>query len=287
MSLDLPAHLIESAFIQYQETPEKRSQALLELREGILKLPEEERLKDLSDENLIRFVRNRKYDISRAIETTRNIKKFYQKHEDLVCGLDGNSFNLIDQFHGIRIVKGMDKTQDGKTILMVTSAKIVPMITDEFKKKNPKALLRNIIWIMDRISRDPDCQVNGIICMLSCNGMGFFDLLSVATVLSIEDRKIALKHMSTLGIRMKGLFAFEAPLVLKGIFAIIKPFLSAKLSSRINLLGSDYASVIPPLIGEEGFKQCPSAFGGEGGEDIAFDPEMKVKCSDINFVWDP
>ena len=85
---------------------------------------------------------------------------------------------------------------------------------------------------------------------------------------------------------MKGMYIFEAPLVLQGIFALIRPFLSAKLSSRVNMLGRDYARVIPTIIGQEGFKQLPAVYGGQGGEDIVFDQEIYLKLG-VEFIWDP
>ena len=78
----------------------------------------------------------------------------------------------------------------------------------------------------------------------------------------------------------------KAPLVLKGIFALVRPFLSAKLSSRVNMLGNDYASVIPTIIGQDGFKQLPGVYGGEGGEDIAFDRDVHDQLG-VQFTWNP
>jgi len=283
--LDLPPHLAAEAFAQYQETAESRRKALDDLRRGILELPEEDRLNDLSDLNLIRFIRCRKYDISRALATTVKLKRFYTKHATLLRGLDGAAFTVVDQFQALRIKKGLDK-QSGKTILMVRPARIMPGMTSEFLKANPNAILRMNIWVMDRLSRDQDVQVNGLAALMTCSGMGFFDMISFANIMTIEDRKIMFGHMSALGIRMKGMYIFEAPVVLKGIFALIRPFLSAKLSARVNMLGNNYADVIPPLIGDAGFRQLPSVYGGSGGEDIDFDQDMHAKLS-VGCMWNP
>ena len=283
--LDLPPSLAAEAFAQYQETPDSRRKALDELRQGILKLPEADRLNDVSDANLIRFVRCRKYDVARALATTVKLKRFYMKHATLLQGLDGESWKLLDQFQSVRIRKGLDK-QSGKTILMIRPARLMPHMTSEFKQQHPNSLLRMNIWLMDRLSRDPDVQVNGLAALMTCSDMGFFDMVSLANVMTMEDRKILFGHMSALGIRMKGIYVFEAPLVLKGIFALVRPFLSAKLSSRVNMLGNDYASVIPTIIGQDGFKQLPGVYGGEGGEDIAFDRDVHDKLG-VQFTWNP
>jgi len=284
-SLDLPPHLAAEAFAQYKETPESRRKALDELRKGIQELPEEDRLNDLSDLNLIRFVRCRKYDVARALATTVTLKRFYVKHATLLRGLDGSAFKLLDQFQSLRIKKGLDK-QSGKTLVMVRPARLMPGMTSDFQKAHPNALLRMNIWVMDRLSRDPDVQVNGIAALMTCSEMGFFDLVSFANIMTIDDRKILFAHMSALGIRMKGMYIFEAPLVIKGVFALIRPFLSAKLSGRINMLGGDYAAVIPTIIGEEGFRQLPAVYGGSGGEDIEFDQDMYAKMG-VSYMWNP
>lgn len=56
--LDLPEDLLKIAFEELGETKEIRKEKLIELRELISKLPnEEDKLDDTSDKNLIRFLR--------------------------------------------------------------------------------------------------------------------------------------------------------------------------------------------------------------------------------------
>jgi hypothetical protein len=198
--LDLPPNLAAEAFAQYQETPNSRRKALDELRLGILALDEADRINDVSDANLIRFVRCRKYDVARALDTTVQLKRFYTKHATLLRGLDGEAFKLLDQFEAVRIRKDLDK-QSGKTVLMIRPARLMPHMTSEFKQKHPNALLRFNIWLMDRLSRDPDVQVNGLVALMTCSEMGFFDMVSFVNIMTIEDRKILFGHMSALGIR--------------------------------------------------------------------------------------
>ena len=66
---NLPEELAALALKDFGETKERRSAALLELRARIEALPESDRLADRSHANIIRFIRSRKYDITKALES--------------------------------------------------------------------------------------------------------------------------------------------------------------------------------------------------------------------------
>ena len=79
--LALPtAALRSAAFDQWGETAETRLAALTQLRARIEALPAEDRLHDLGDANLMRFIRNRKFDVDKALATTVKLKRFYTAH---------------------------------------------------------------------------------------------------------------------------------------------------------------------------------------------------------------
>src|SRR4051812_40802652 len=80
--LDLPPDLVDVAFREFGETPELRSQKLFELKQRIAELPDEDRISDTSDLNLIRFLRGRKYNVDIALQTTVNLVNFNRAHPD-------------------------------------------------------------------------------------------------------------------------------------------------------------------------------------------------------------
>ena len=81
--LNLPDFLAKIALEDFGETPETRAAALVELRKRIAELPDEkDRLEDVTDGNLIRFIRGRKYDMDRALETTVEMRRFKNENPD-------------------------------------------------------------------------------------------------------------------------------------------------------------------------------------------------------------
>lgn len=254
--LSLPPHLAEIAQRDFGETAETRTLALAELRIRINALPEKERLVDMSDVNLVRFLRNRKYNMDRVVATTIAYTKFRADHAELY-NIDPQA---ILKFDGVFKLM-MGSAPDYRVIFTVTPKKIVTLFTEEFMKAHPQFLLRFNIWSFERVSMMPAAQVCGIMSVLSFMDFSMWDNVALARMVNVQDRVQAFTFLtSCLGMKVKGLFVFEAPMLVQGIFTIISTFMSSKLRDRIHLGGKNYS------ILQEHFKDnldaLPVAFGG-------------------------
>ena len=74
------------------------------------------------------------------------------------------------------------------------------------------------------------------------------------------------RHLSCLGIRLKGLYLFEAPLILKSIFAVVRMFLEKKLRDRYHVCGNTCSKILPHVIGAMGHKRLPVSYEGAAAE---------------------
>jgi len=135
---ELPNDLKKIAEEKLGETGAKRSEALILLRNLINDLPVSDQIEDLSDLNLVRFLRFRKYDVKRALDSTVELKRFYTGHNEVLSNMHAAEFVQFNNF--VTVLRNHDS--EGRVIVIFQPAKGVKVFTPEFKKANPRALLR-------------------------------------------------------------------------------------------------------------------------------------------------
>ena len=150
--LELSDGLRQYAFEKYGETPLTRRAKLDELREKIALLPIDSQLKDVSDFNLIRFLRVRKFNVDRALELTVNLARFTIDNTGL-CGGTPLEYQVYSKFY--QILK--DRDVEGRTIVVLRIKNMMQAYTTEFQKQHP--LVRGQLMMLDRLSRDEHVQV--------------------------------------------------------------------------------------------------------------------------------
>jgi cystathionine beta-lyase/cystathionine gamma-synthase len=93
-AIDLPPKYKEYAYEQFGETREIVIEKLEELRSRLLEVPSSplNDAADLSDKNLIRFIRARKLHVDNTISTVVNWGKFKLEHPEWFEGLSSKEF---------------------------------------------------------------------------------------------------------------------------------------------------------------------------------------------------
>ena len=169
--LDLPEDLAKIAFETFGETPKTRRAALIELRKKIGELPDEkDRLVDTSDANLIRYIRGRKYDLARALETTVERQRFENKHPEWMNPSD-EVLQASNEFCGLL----PNPDAKGRRVLVMFPSKGIRKFVGDFVKNNPLAMIQFNIWMFDRASRDIHVQVAGLIIINTMKDLTFSD----------------------------------------------------------------------------------------------------------------
>lgn len=283
----------EIAFKEYGETEEMRRLGLSKLRALILALPDEsDRLNDLSDHNLIRFLRCRKFDVDWALETAVQLKRFYTANSSVLSDLNGNEFDIFlgSESSGIinffRLYKNV--CPQGRVIMVVRPSRFLDYLSSENLSKYPHCGLRLSIWLFDRLSRDVDIQVGGLYLFLSFSDCSLYQTMSFSTMMTIEEQKMMYLHIQRCGIRLKGAYIFEEPTLLSFIWVLVRPFMSEKIQGRFFLCGSRYEVLDDILTNEDSREGLPEIFGGSVPEEIelALTPGTELKAP-IDFIWNP
>jgi len=238
MKLSLPIHLQAVALEELNETPEFRDLQIIELRKAIEELPlESDKLTDTSDLNLIRFLRSKKFSIQNALLATIQWHHFYEKYMNVLTNITKEEIIQFSNF--ITVVR--ESGAKGRVILIMRPAKGIKMFTPELKKNNPRAMLRINFWIFEKLSFDPQVQVNGLVVINNFRDMTFFDQMAMSSMAPLGDQLATFQHFQILGMRFKAAYIFEQPPFMNWLWFFIKPFMSDKIKTRFFLCGHDYS----------------------------------------------
>ena len=138
-SINLPPELAAIAFSEFGETKELRDTLLDQLRQRIQALPYvTDRLVDLSDRSLIRFLRSRKFDLETALESTIKLQQFAEKYQDVIKSL--NNEEIGDFSHFLSVIR--EPLPSGRVIMMMKPKEGLKIFTEEKKRKNPRLMLK-------------------------------------------------------------------------------------------------------------------------------------------------
>ena len=143
--LELPESLKKMAFEDFGETTETRKAALIELRKRIGELPDEkDRMVNTTDANLIRYIRGRKYDLDKTLETTVERQRFENKHPDWMS-ISDEILQNADDFCGLL----PNPDAKGRKVLIMFPSKGIKKFGGEFAKKNPLAMIKFNVWMVN------------------------------------------------------------------------------------------------------------------------------------------
>lgn len=260
----LTTELAELAFTNYGETTENRKKLLDQLKTRLEALPEEDRLHDLSDQNLIRFLRCRKFDLERTVKMATDAKHFYDKNAEVLGGLNGKESIMFDNNYDnfFQIYRNVDST--GKVVAVLRPSRLIAAASTDIGVKvlgeSPNALLRILIWLFHNLSLDPSVQVGGLVMLTSFNECSFFDCVSFVNIMTVSHRAILIQHLQICGIKMKGMRIFEEPQIASALFFVLKQFMTEKLRDRISFCGYEYGKVKEVVEGD--LVGLPLLFGG-------------------------
>ena len=234
--LNLPAYLADIARDQLGETLEIRAAALNELRTKISELPEKDRLNDLSDLNLIRFLRLRKLNIEKALKQTIEYKQFYSRFGNELSELKKGEFLIFENF--LSVLPFRDSA--GRVIVVMHPKAGISIFTREFVQENPNAMLRFKVWMFDRLSFDPEVQVCGILLFNTFSKLTLWDQMAMSNMAPISHQLATFQFFQILGFRLGGAYIFDQPSFFNLVWALARPFMSEKIRSRFHLCGSNY-----------------------------------------------
>lgn len=211
----------------------------------------------MSDANLIRFLRARKYDMDKAVASTSKFHKFCIKHQTAIGAQPGVPLKdlvlLCDKF-----LEVFRDGPAGKVYVVMRPALGIKKFTPELKKSNPRAMMQINFWMFDYLSKDPQAQIAGLCICNTFADLGFQGQMALQNMAPMSDQTATFELFNILGTRLKGAFIFEQPVLMNVIWFLARPFMSKKIQDRFHLCGKDYdqlktvcqdMSILPAYLG--------------------------------------
>lgn len=249
------AYLTKLAYQELEETSERRAEAICELRERIFSLPSSERLHDVSDCNLIRFIRARKYDLDKALKTTISLRKF----ENSRAAICDPVFTFEEMCHFedfFQILPRPDKS--GHLVVVFQLIKVLRLFTPEFLQQYPDAFMRSNLFFLQQISLNHFAQICGVVVLIDFDEFTLWDSLKFSTIVTVENTLSVLHYVqSCIGLRLAGVHLFHAPAYVTWLWGVVKLFLNERMAKRFHF-SSDYEDILESL----GAEVLPVKYGG-------------------------
>lgn len=253
----LPADLVKRAKEELGETPKRLRDVLDTLRARIAALPPHDRLEDVSDANLVRFVRGRKYRIERALETSITLARFNSSYPEFTARLSASEFSAIAP--AFRVLPEPDV--NGRVVVVLRPPIAVPGL----KKLGSVAMVRVCVWFFDCLSRIPRAQVCGVTILHSFAGITLADQRWLGTR-PMRYNIAVMQYMNTcVALRLSTYLCFDLPLPLRPLFYMCTALLSSKLRARCQLCGGDLQRARRLLAEPEVLPKC---LGGSAPEPL-------------------
>lgn len=195
--------------------------------------------------------------MERAFGTYIKAVQFDKMHPELTEGATGPEFSELEQL--ITVISQREKC--GNLICVVRPGLVISKLTSALLQANPLIVVRCMIWVFRSLSFNPDVQVCGLVNVMFLGDLSFWDGMTFLNAATMEHRKLAIKYLQECtGIRLKGIYIFKEPMVLKALFNVIYYALSAKMRERFHLCGDDYSKLLNVAPSLAIFPRC---LGGE------------------------
>ncbi|KAH7946144.1 hypothetical protein HPB49_020624 [Dermacentor silvarum] len=257
----LPVELQRVAEEELGETPVKRRKALAKLTRLLQVEPNLNAKQDA--EFLLRFLRVRKYNVESALQTIRNhyrnraaCQSLYR--EFLPCKAPPAARKIV------MILPHKDV--HGRPVLLVKPGSWMP------NEVTYSDLHRAGLFCLEHLARDPAAQVLGIVLLIDYGGFTVDKLLST----SIGLIRKGLEYLQDcMPMRLKAAHHVRQSYAFNVLFALIRPFIKAKLAERLRLHGQNFKR----LHEEISPKALPEEYGGQGPP---LDPEECWKAVDAD-----
>lgn len=134
--------------------------------------------------------------------------------------------------------------------------------------------LRYMVWYSHYVMFHPNAQKNGVIVVENIDKLGFFEAF---TIISPKlGAQIDRLTIGVLPVKIKKFFLMETSRWIKCLMAVISPFMSKKMKSRIELLNKDYDKLYDAIGGED---YLLNGFGKSEGGRIMHDDVTKTYFS--------
>ncbi|KAK7792958.1 hypothetical protein R5R35_002612 [Gryllus longicercus] len=248
LEVDPPsAEVMEIARKELRETPDLARESMEELR-NLLKEDEELTTPYEYNKFLERFLRPTKFYPESAYDLVKRYYDFKLKHWDLYREMYPSSVKAVFDQDLVTTLPLRD--EKGRRVLILELGK---------KWKHKKVALEEVfkacVCFVEIAAHEPETQVCGVQVIFDMDGLSLQQVWQFTPSFA----KLIVDFLQeAIPLRVKGFHIVNQPYVFNMVFALFKPFLKEKLSSRIVFHGTDR----PSLHNYISPKCLPECYGG-------------------------
>ena len=238
-----PPRLLADARRKLGETFDVRHSALASLKEIIntyekTQAPESAvqfRRKD--DWFLMAFLRCKKFNIQRAFEEFLHYSTFHSENNWLRDGVDHDLVQRMFSSGGFQVLPTRDPA--GRLILSMDTKALVPLV-EELGPSKVMEVVKAVFFLLEVVIADIEAQILGATIVADFNSCK----IKIAAYLSPSEYQMCL-HLcqNCYPLRANGMFIIREPWYMRTVWAIIRPFMNAKVKRRFKTFGKDWSGL--------------------------------------------
>ncbi|XP_070539742.1 alpha-tocopherol transfer protein-like [Ptychodera flava] len=238
---------LEKAKSELNEDPTTRQQKLDELRDLFRTRPDIKFRQD--DGFLLRFLRNKKFDVDRTFKMLVHYYKVRKNYREIFDNFKPSAVRDMYDLEYDFVCPGRD--EEGRVVVLT---RVVGRL--DLKKYKITDYVRAQLILLETLLFDEDVQVNGIVIVMDWEKLSPSELkYTTPTVL----KRSADAYLNAMPIRLKVVHFVRPPGIFEILYGIMKTFLTKKISKRI-YMHSDESGTLHQHIPSS---MLPSHFGGQ------------------------
>ena len=200
-------------------------------------LPPNDKIDDRSAENLLRFLRVRKFDVEKAVLSTVHVAHFNRQHPEWITELTLEEISIFEGFFNVLTCPD----HEGRVICVLRPAIGVKNLTPSVLRSNPNIIIKGQLWFFKRLCKNIRAQVCGVIIINTFEGFTIWDNITISRAQPISNQLATFHYIQNcVGFRMAGAYLFHEPFYVSWMWSVLKNVVSKKIRERLHFCGPNY-----------------------------------------------